>query len=161
MILPLYYRLPRQDDSYLATVRSDLKFHQLMNKHCNNTIYIIGGYFNARKLTGRPTKSSVHHTTPYEYSSHYPLRVSQTYLDIAMDIGLEQLVDFPTSLENTHDLIFITHPSSKIRYKPLPPIGQKSDRDIFLLDTAHCMSDFPAGKIIFGRKQKLTQLSSS
>ena len=155
MILPLYYRLPRQDDSYLATVRSDIEFHQLMNKHCNNTICIIGGHFNARKLTDQPTKPSVHHTTPYEYSSHYPLRVSQTYLDIAMDIGLEQLVDFPTSLENTHDLIFITHPSSKIRYKPLPPIYRRVTAIFF------CWIQHTAGKIIFGRKQKLTQLSSS
>ena len=48
-----------------------------------------------------------------------------------MELGLEQLVDFPTRLENTLDLIFTSHPSFKIRCKPLPPIGQKSDRDIF------------------------------
>ncbi|CAG2209252.1 unnamed protein product [Mytilus edulis] len=68
-------------------------------------------------------------------SKHYPLRVSQTYLDISQDMALEQMVKFPTRLQNTLDLILTSHPSFMIRCKPLPPIGLKSDHDIVLYDT--------------------------
>ena len=47
------------------------------------------------------------------------------------------MVDFPTRKENTLNLIFTSHPGFKIRCKPLPPIGIKSDHDIVLFDTSH------------------------
>lgn len=43
---------------------------------------------------------------------------------------------FPTRKQNTLDLMFMSHPNYKVRCKPLPPIGLKSDHDIVLLDTA-------------------------
>ena len=70
-------------------------------------------------------------------SKHYPRRVSKTYLDVASDLGLEQMVDFPTRGDNTLDLIFTSHPSYQERCKPLPPISAKSDHDIVLFDSAH------------------------
>ena len=66
-----------------------------------------------------------------------PPRVSQTFLDIASELGLEQMVQFPTRGENTLDLIFTSHPSYQERCKSLPPISERSDHDIVLFDTAH------------------------
>ena len=37
--------------------------------------------------------------------SSYPQRVRQAFLDVAMDMLLEQLVDFPARLEHTLDLL--------------------------------------------------------
>lgn len=85
----------------------------------------------------------VQHVPDIDWSRHtisgtnYQQRVSQTFLDITMDLGLEQLVNFPTRQQNTLDLIFTTHPSYKIRCKPLPPTSHKSVHGIVLLDTAH------------------------
>ena len=70
-------------------------------------------------------------------SKHCPKRVSQTFLDIASDLGLEQMVQFPTHGENTLDLIFTSHPSYQERCKSLPPISESSDHDIVLFNTAH------------------------
>ena len=53
-----------------------------------------------------------------------------------MDLNLEQVVNFLTRLQNTLDLVFMFHPSFKIRCKPLPPIGLKSDHEMVLLDTS-------------------------
>ena len=56
---------------------------------------------------------------------------------MAQELGLEQVVDFPTRQENTLDLVFTSHPGFKVRCKPLPPIAPKSDHDIVLFDTSH------------------------
>ena len=69
--------------------------------------------------------------------NQYPHRVSETFLNIALDLSLEQVVNFPTRQENTLDLVFMSHPSYKVRCKPLPPVGFKSDHDVVLLDTAY------------------------
>ena len=75
--------------------------------------------------------------------TRFPLRASQTFLNIAMDLCLEQLVCFPTWLQYTLNLIFTSYPSYKNRCKPLPSTGLKSDHDIVLLDTAHRPHRYP------------------
>ena len=45
--------------------------------------------------------------------SNYPHRVSKTFLYIEMDLNLEQVVNFPTRLQNTLDLVFMSHPGSR------------------------------------------------
>ena len=50
------------------------------------------------------------------------------YLYIALDPRFGRL-------QNTLDLVFMSHPNYKVRYKPLPQVGYKSDHDIVLLDT--------------------------
>ena len=59
--------------------------------------------------------------------SNYPHRISKTFLYIEKDLNLKQVVNFPTRLQNTLDLVFMSHPSFKIRCKPLTQIGLKSD----------------------------------
>ena len=69
-------------------------------------------------------------------SHHYSEKVNKTFLDIIANNDLEQQVDFPTRKDhNTLDLVLTTHPSFKVRCKPLPSIGN-SDHDIVLYDTA-------------------------
>ena len=51
---------------------------------------------------------------------------------VVADERLEQIVDFPTSKDNT---LLTSHPVFKFRCKPLPSIGN-SDHDIVLLDMA-------------------------
>ena len=126
MILASFYRPPdKSDEDYLSNVQKELL--RLKSKH-QESIFIIGGDFNAPDIDW-----SWHKIT----GSNYPQRVSQALLDIAMDMELEQLVDFPTRLENILHLTLTNHHSFKIRCKPLPPIGQKSDHDIVLLDIDH------------------------
>ena len=43
---------------------------------------------------------------------------------------------FPTIGDNLLDLVFTSHPSHKVRCKPLPPVGLKSDHDMVLLETS-------------------------
>ena len=66
-----------------------------------------------------------------------PTPVQPTHLDVASDLGLEQMIDFPTRGDNTLDLIFTSHLSYQKRCKPLPHISAKSDHDIVLFDIAH------------------------
>ena len=102
--------------------RSDL------GKNFKNAVILIGGDFN---LPDFDWNNNTFTNTSYAH------RVSQTFLDLTQDLGLEQMVDFPTRQGNTLDLIFTSHPDFKIRCKPLPPIGLKCDHDIVLFDTSH------------------------
>jgi hypothetical protein len=58
-------------------------------------------------------------------AKHYSKKVNQTYLDLAAEHSLEQMVDFPTRGDNTLNLVFTSHPSYVERCKPLPPIADK------------------------------------
>ena len=62
-----------------------------------------------------------------------PTRVSQIFLDIALDMSLEQIVDFPTRGGNLLDLGFTSHLPHKVRFKTLPPVGLKSGHNVVLL----------------------------
>ena len=93
----------------------------------------------------------------------YPHTVSQTYLDITQELGLEQTVNFPTLQENTLDLVSISHPGYKIRCKLLPPIREKSDHDIVLYDKSHQVYHArpPCRKIFLWKKADLDGIKSS
>ena len=86
---------------------------------------ILGGDFNLPDFVWQDMSIS---------GSQYPRRVSETFLNIIADNNLEQQVDFPTRKDNILDLILTSHPSFKLRCKPLPAIDN-SDHDIVLCDT--------------------------
>ena len=113
------------DEQYLSapfTEFTDLR------KQYKNSMYILAGDFNIPDIDWKGLT--------IKNTNQYPLQVSQTFLDIALDMSLEQIVDFPTRGDNQLDLVFTSHPSHKVRCKPLPPIGLKSDHDVVLLDTS-------------------------
>jgi hypothetical protein len=63
----------------------------------------------------------------------YPKNMNKFFIDTIQEISMEQIVDFPTRLDNILDLVFTTHPSLANKCKPLPGIG---DHDIVLIDAS-------------------------
>ena len=119
-----YYRPPnRTDDEYIS--KSVEEMHLLKQRSKRNTILLIGGDFNIPDINW--TDMSIERR-------QYPAKVNQAFLDMIADNGLEQLVNFHTRKDRTLDLILTSHPSFKVRCKPMPSIGN-SDHDIVLLDT--------------------------
>ena len=125
MTLVAYYRPPnRTDDQYLQDTSNE--FQRLKHKS-GRGILMIAGDFNLPDINWQTLSIKSH---------HYSEKVNKTFLDIIANNDLEQQVDFPTRKDhNTLDLVLTTHPSFKVRCKPLPSIGN-SDHDIVLYDTA-------------------------
>ena len=125
MTLVAYYRPPnRTDNQYLQDTSQEF---QRLKQKSGKSILMIAGDFNLPDIDWQSLSTK---------SNHYPERVNKTFLDIIADTDLEQQVDFPTRKDhNTLDLVLTTHPSFKVRCKPLPSIGN-SDHDIVLYDTA-------------------------
>ena len=127
MVISSFYRPPSNtDESYQTKVHEEL---QQLRSASKKSVFILGGDFNVPDISWKENSITS--------SKHYPRRVSQTFLDVASDLGLEQMVDFPTRGENTLNLIFTSHSRFQERCKPLPPISDKSDHDIVLFDTSH------------------------
>ena len=64
-------------------------------------------------------------------SSAYPLAISESFLDM-MHIGLKQIVDFPTRLNNILDLFLTNRPTLIIRCEAVPGL---SDHDIVYIES--------------------------
>ena len=95
--------------------------------------YHVGKFTYGRQLISQETTVGDMTTlVPEKYTAGY----SKTFLDIAKDLNLEQVANFSTRLQNTLDLVFMSHLSFKIRCKRLPPIGLKSDHHLALHDTS-------------------------
>ena len=124
MLIGAFYRPPdKTDDTYLNKMKDEI--NNIRAKH-QKDIFLIGGDFNLPDINW--AEQTIDHR-------QYPTRTNQTFLELVADNGLEQIVDFPTRKENTLDLLLTSHPSFKLRCKPLPSIGN-SDHDIVLLDMA-------------------------
>lgn len=123
MVICGYYRPPdRVDESYLTHSYEEISALQSTYK---KSIFIVSGDFNLPDIQWSDNTTTGH---------SYPHRVSQNFLDLAHDLSLEQMVDFPTRYENTLDLVLTSHPAFMTCCKPLPPIG---DHDIVLYDSSH------------------------
>ncbi|XP_063416249.1 uncharacterized protein LOC134697892 [Mytilus trossulus] len=124
MLIGAFYRPPdKTDDTYLNKMKDEI--NNIRAKH-QKDIFLIGGDFNLPDINW--AEQTIDHR-------QYPTRTNQALLELVADNGLEQIVDFPTRKENTLDLLLTSHPSFKLRCKPLPSIGN-SDHDIVLLDMA-------------------------
>ncbi len=62
----------------------------------------------------------------------YPLAISENFINMANDLGLTQVVDFPTRESNTLDLFFTNRLTLVNRSEPLPGI---SDHEIVFIDS--------------------------
>ncbi|XP_053380036.1 uncharacterized protein LOC128548696 [Mercenaria mercenaria] len=126
IVFSSYYRPPgRTDEAYLESSRTGFLKLKADNKRA---IIVIGGDFNVPDISWKDNTITS--------SKHYAKKVSQHYLDIASDLGAEQMVSFPTRKDNTLGLVLTSHPGFSERCKPLPPITEKSDHDIVLFDLA-------------------------
>ena len=63
--------------------------------------------------------------------NRYSTTINQLYTDTINDIGCEQMVDFPTRIDNTLDIFCINRPSLVDRCIPLPGL---SNHDTVLVD---------------------------
>ena len=105
MVISSFYRPPsNSDESYLTKVHEEL---QQLRSASKKSALILGGDFNVPDISLKENSITS--------SKHYPRRVSQTFLDVASDLGLEQMVYFPTQGENTLNLIFTSHPNFQER----------------------------------------------
>jgi len=108
--------------TYTEKIRND--FVHLKTLATHNSLWIAGDFnlpdINWNKMTIE--------------GSTYPNHINKSFIDIPVvqDLCMEQIVDFPTRLDNTLDLVFTTHKSLVNKCKPLPGI---SDHDIVLVDT--------------------------
>ncbi|CAC5368892.1 unnamed protein product [Mytilus coruscus] len=100
-----------------------------MSKYVDRTL--LSGDFNIPGICWKTNTIAGH---------QYAQKVNQLYLDLSHDLGVEQIVDFPTRQEHFLDLLFTSHPAFKLRCKQLPPLGDKSDHDIVLYDSTHEVS---------------------
>ena len=130
------------DPTYLQEVTQ--AFTTLKQK-IKKAISIVAGDFNL---------PDIHWDSHTVTNNHYAHHVSETFLNLALDLSLEQVVNFPTRQQITLDLVFMSHPSYKVRCKPLPPVGYKSDHDVVLLDTAYRphRASLPRRKLYMWRK---------
>ena len=121
IIISAFYRPPSlQDMTYTEKIRNDFVHLKTLAKH--NSLWIAGDFnlpdINWNKMTIE--------------GSTYPNHINKSFVDIVQDVCMEHIVDFPTRLDNTLDLVFTTHRSLVNKCKPLPGI---SDHDIVLVDT--------------------------
>ena len=124
MVISSYYRPPtHSDESYLKRAYDQIS---KLRRASRKSVFVLGQNLNVPDVSWKDNSIIT--------SKHYPPRVSQTFLDIASDLGLEQMVQFPTRGENTLDLIFTPYPSCQERCKSLPLISERSDHDIVLFD---------------------------
>jgi hypothetical protein len=92
--------LNRTDDDYLIKTKEDISTLRNTNK---NAVFILGGDFNAPDINWQSNNITG--------AKYYSKKVNQTYLDLAAEHSLEQMVDFPTRGDNTLDLVFTSHSS--------------------------------------------------
>ncbi|CAC5365120.1 unnamed protein product [Mytilus coruscus] len=124
MLIGAFYRPPDKiDDTYLNKIKEEINATRA--KH-QKDMFLIGGDFNLPDINW--SEQPINHR-------QYPTKTNQAFPEIVADNGLEQIADFPTRKENTLDLMLTSHPSFKLKCKPLPTIGN-SDHNIVLLDMA-------------------------
>jgi hypothetical protein len=106
--------------TFTEKIRNDFVHLKTLAKH--NSLWIAGD-FNLPDINWNNMTIE---------GSTYPNHINKSFIDIVQDLCMEQIVDFPTRLDNTLDLVFTTHRSLVNKCKPRPGI---SDHDIVLVDT--------------------------
>ena len=85
MVIAAYSRPPnRTDDNYITDTYNELA--KLKQQH-KKAIFILSGDFNIPDICWKTNTIA---------GRQYSLKVNQPYLDLSYDLGIEQIVDFPT-----------------------------------------------------------------
>ena len=114
--------LYRPPDNDLETMQELYKCTSLVtNRHPNHAVY-VGGDTNLPDIDWATSSVS---------GNRYPISINNTLIEMLQDTGCEQLVTFPTRLENTLDILATNRPSLVNKCAPIPGI---SDHDIVLTD---------------------------
>ena len=110
-------RSPNTDVTYQASL-------------CNYIITMTKKYPNANICcTGDFNLPDIDWDSESIHSHRYPLAVNDLMLNMSVECGFTQVVNFPTREKNTLDLFFTTYPSCIQQCEPIPGI---SDHDIIL-----------------------------
>ena len=108
------YRGPSTDESYANTITDTIRVvHQ---KQPKDTVCILGGDYNLPDVNWEDQSISGHQNT---------LAINNTFLNTFQDLGLEQIVEFPTrhNPDNTLDLILTNRPTLIQRCEPIPGLS--------------------------------------
>ncbi len=116
------YRPPNTTEEYMHKVTAELRATQQRHQEA---MYLLGGDFNLLDIDWRDASVTGHQN---------PLAVNIGFLDVFDDIGLTQIVNFPThsNPDHTLDLILTNRPSLIQRCEPLPGVA---DHDAVLAIT--------------------------
>lgn len=118
LIIGAVYRPTNGDFEYIKSICTTTA--DLSDKHKNATIW-LGGDFNLPDICWKN-----HQVTGHQY----PLRVNNKFLDTIQDLGMDQVVEFPTRKDSFLDLFLTNRPSLVNRTEPLPGL---SDHDTIIL----------------------------
>ena len=113
VLLACGYIPPSSSLEYTQTFLENLTWaHQ---QH-NDAVYLLGGDFNLPDINWENMSISSHQNT---------LAINNGYINTFEDIGLEQMVNFPTRMDpdNILDLVLTNRPSLIQRCEPLPGIA--------------------------------------
>ena len=112
------YRPPNRDVSYAQNLCQAVR--DLIIKYPSCTFWLSGD-FNLPDIDWA-TDSIVGH--------QYPLAINNTFISTFQDLGLTQIVDFPTRIDRTLDLFLSNRPSLVSKCSPLPGV---SDHEMVLV----------------------------
>ncbi|XP_072042006.1 uncharacterized protein [Amphiura filiformis] len=111
LIVGSLYRPPNNNLEYLEKMCSQIE--EIATKFRNAVVWISGDL----------NLPDINWTTLTIDGHQYPLSLNQRFLDLHSDIGLEQMVLFPTRRDNTLDLFSTNRPSLVSRCTALPALG--------------------------------------
>ena len=120
LIIGAAYRPPSSGEEYMDRLCCSIRDVSTKNK---KSIMWIGGDFNLPDIDWE--KFSVTGT-------QYPGAISNSLISIMSETGLDQVVSFPTRLDNTLDLFLTNRPSCINKCQPIPGI---SDHEIVYINT--------------------------
>ena len=121
LIICSVYRPPSSDIDYSINLCNSLR--DIAKYNPNSTIWVAGD-LNLPDINWEQD-TVVNH--------QYPIALNECYLSCFNDVGIEQMVNFPTRGENILDLFLSNRPSLVNRAECLPGI---SDHDMVLIDSS-------------------------
>ena len=120
-IISAAYRSPRSDQTYMDTVNQTLS--TLCHKFSNMPIW-IGGDTNLPDIEWKTEQLT---------NNQYAYSISYSFLYALANIGLQQIVNFPTRNNNTLDVVLTNRPSLVKQCVGMPGL---SDHDIVFVETS-------------------------
>lgn len=111
LIIGSVYRPPNFSlDQSTKTIK---EIYNIFDKN-KRAVFSIGGDFNIPDIDWANQEV---------IGNQYQKEINQKFLEMSQDLGLQQLVNFPTRGTSTLDLLFTTHPSFVKNCSPHPGLG--------------------------------------
>lgn len=120
VIVGAVYRPPSSRDDYMESLCTNIR--NMAQQHRKSVLW-IGGDFNLPDIDWNNYVVAGHRN---------PLSVNNDIFTSTLEMGIEQIVTFPTRLEHTLDLFFTNRPAYINNCQSMPGIG---DHDIVHIDT--------------------------